>query len=72
MCGEKQKKGGTHTTGKRLLLRMSTHLAELIFPSTSVIVPTPSLQIHPKTLDTIEKNRVRWCRNRLHWTIQEQ
>jgi hypothetical protein len=31
---------------------MSTHLAELIFPSTSVIVPTPSLQIHPKTLDT--------------------
>jgi hypothetical protein len=32
--------------------RMSTHLAELIFPSTSVIVPTPSLQIHPKTLKT--------------------
>ena len=29
------------------------HLAELIFPSTSVIVPTPSLQIiHPETLDT--------------------
>jgi hypothetical protein len=28
------------------------HLAELIFPSTSLIVPTPSLQIHPKTLDT--------------------
>ena len=28
------------------------HLVELIFPSTSVIVPTPSLQIHPKTLDT--------------------
>jgi hypothetical protein len=20
----------------------------------------------------IEKNRVRWCGNRLHWTIQEQ
>jgi hypothetical protein len=29
---------------------MSTHLAELIFPSTSVIEPTSSLQIHPKTL----------------------
>ena len=28
------------------------YLAELIFHSTSVIVPTPSLQIHPKTLDT--------------------
>ena len=28
------------------------HLAELIFPSTSVIVPTPSSQIHPNTLDT--------------------
>ena len=40
------------TTGKRLLPRMSMHLAELIFPSTSVIEPTPSLQIHPKTLDT--------------------
>jgi hypothetical protein len=28
------------------------HLTELIFPSTSVIEPTSSLQIHPKTLDT--------------------
>ena len=27
-----------------------------------------------KTDDFVEniKNRVRWCRNRLHWTIQEQ
>jgi hypothetical protein len=38
---------------------MSTHLAELIFPSTSVIEPTSSLQIHPKTLDTrADNNRV--------------
>ena len=28
------------------------YLAKLIFPSTSVIVPTTFLQIHPKTLDT--------------------
>ena len=28
------------------------YLTELIFPSTYVIVPTPSLQLHPKTLDT--------------------
>jgi hypothetical protein len=41
------------TTGKRLLSRMSTHLAELILASTSVIEPTSSLQIHPKTLNTI-------------------
>jgi hypothetical protein len=34
------------------LSKMSTYLAQLIFPSTSVIVPTPSLQIHTKTLDT--------------------
>jgi hypothetical protein len=26
------------------------YFAELIFPSTSVIVPTPSLQIHPKNV----------------------
>ena len=26
------------------------YLAELIFPSTSVIVPTPSLQIHPQNI----------------------
>ena len=31
---------------------MSTHLAELIFSSTSVIEPASSLQIRPKTLDT--------------------
>ena len=37
------------TTGQRLLSRMSMYLAELIFPSTSVIVPTPSLQIHNNT-----------------------
>jgi len=40
------------TTGQRLLSRMSMYLAEVIFPSTYVIVPTPSLQIHPKTLQT--------------------
>ena len=28
------------------------YLVELIFPSTSVIVPTPSLQIHPKNVKT--------------------
>ena len=31
---------------------MSTYLAELIFPSASVIVSTPCLQLHPKTLQT--------------------
>ena len=44
------------TTGQRLLSVMSMYLAELIFPSTSVIVLTPSLHIPPsppkKTLQT--------------------
>ena len=35
------------TTGQRLLSVMSMYLAELIFPSTSVIVLTPSLHIPP-------------------------
>ena len=38
------------TTGQRLLSRMSMYLDELIFPSTSVIVPTPSLHIHPQNI----------------------
>jgi hypothetical protein len=53
-CVVKSRRKVEHTMLRTvwLLSRMSTHLAELIFPSTSVIVPTPSLQIHPKTLDT--------------------
>jgi hypothetical protein len=43
-------------------------------------VPVPickrSIQRRLSTNGTISlknrKNRVRWCRNRLHWTIQEQ
>ena len=46
------------TTGQRLFSRLSIYLAEAIFLSTSVIVPTPSLRIHPpETLQT------HWCRH---------
>ena len=40
------------TTGQRFLSRMSMYLAQVIFPTTYVIVPTPFLQIHPKTSQT--------------------
>ena len=35
------------TTDQRLLSRMSIYLAEVIYLSTSVIVPTPPFHIHP-------------------------
>ena len=38
------------TTAQILLSRMSMYLTELIFPSTFVIVPTPSLHIHPQNI----------------------
>ena len=36
------------TIGQRIWSKMSMYLAELIFPATSVIVPIPSIQMHPR------------------------
>ena len=40
------------TTGQILLSKMSMYLAELIFPSTSVIVPTHLQALHQNITDT--------------------
>jgi hypothetical protein len=43
---------GKSTDNFRILKRLATIFVKDVFPSTSVIEPTSSLQIHPKTLDT--------------------